>query len=252
MRFSPSSLSFFLLISLIPILTIIAMILSFFNYDIFYFFDKLSLDSLISNELYENFKIFFSNPPLNERIPFIITLSTIAYLSSKGLYFFSFAYNRINNINTHLHFSLTRRIIYVLLSFVLEIIIAFFIILILIITKYLFPISLVLTELLFGIFTFVFLTIFIAFVYSLSQLSIEEKKPIIVGSFLSSTLITIGSITYSFYLIKISKTLSYFGPLSNVFLFILIIYFISYALLLGVEANKKWYSYRTTKKANKN
>lgn len=245
-KFSPSSLSFFLLLSIIPVLTIIAMILSFFNYDIFYFFDRLSLDSLLSKELYDSFKLFFSNPPLSEKIPFIITLSTIAYLSSKGLYFFSYAYIRISDISLPLNFSLKRRIIFVILSLILEILVAFFILFLLAITNFFNSFNIILLEVFLSLITFIFLNVFISFIYSISQLSNHNKRPIILGSFISSSLITIGTTAYSFYLTKISKTLSYFGPLSNLFLFILIVYFISYALLLGVEANKKWYELHTT------
>lgn len=241
-RFSPSSLSFFLLMSTIPTISIIAMILSFFNYEIIHLFDKINLSSLVSEELYYRLTIFFSSPPTSEKIPFIISLSTIAFLSSKGLYFFSYTYSKIIAPEKTIFFSLKKRIIFVFVSLFIELLIALFLIFLFFLDMRLTGINPFLLIILEYIVILIFLILIIAFIYGISQRKEARKMPILLGSIISSLLISIGTILYYFYLNHISKTLTYFGPLSNLFLFILIIYFISYLLLLGVQINKKWYT----------
>ena len=67
---------------------------------------------------------------------------------------------------------------------------------------------------------------------------VEVKlSDIITGSFFSSFSITIGMSLYIFYLTNISNASNYYGSLTNFILLLLVIYYSSYVVLLGVQIN---------------
>ena len=76
---------------------------------------------------------------------------------------------------------------------------------------------------------------------------IGTKKDHFLGAFFSTLGICIGILLYYLYLVNISKSLSYYGPLSSLSLLCLVFFYSSYILFMGVQINIINY-----KKAQKN
>lgn len=235
--FAPSSLAFFIILSLFPCLVLIEIQLSFVNLSlneslsIFNFL--FSLDEDVSSSIKE----FINDLLSNNILGFIFSSIIIFYLSSKGMGFFRYQVKQMygksvekeNFIKRKAKDIITTILLLTILSFLLTFLVIFDSItkinnqIISLLIKYLYVI--------------IILFVFIEILYVISTSKQEKFKEVIWGSLFSTLGIGIGILVYYFYLIKISNTLTYYGPLNLIALLFLICYYSSYVIFFGIEIN---------------
>lgn len=236
-HFAPSSLTFFMLLSFIPCLTIIELILSFINISLE---ESLSIfDFLFSthSELSSSLKNIFLN--INNLNFFTLSFSSIItlYLASKGLTYFSFQVKQMYKYNIENNKFLKRKIVAILLTLLLTIILAFLIVFLVVFDQILIENKHPFFTILKYILTLFMLFIFILFLYVIALGKKGKFKEVFFGSIFSSLGIGVGIFIYYIYLINYSTSLSLYGPLSLFALICLITYYSSYILFMGVEIN---------------
>ena len=248
-KFAPSSLTFFIMVSLVPVITLIVYILSLFGYNMhdlpLYFQNNLDLNSN-SMAILEH---YFLNVPNSNKIIFGFGIFILVYISSKGITFFTYAYQKINNIAPKYTNFFSQRLWGIFLSLISEAFLSFLIIFLAFFDKYIVIKNNQLKTLFFSFLILVIIFLFLTFLYSISSTHKVKFKEVFLGAFISSLSITIGMSGYIFYLNNYSNAANYYGSLTNFILLLLIIYYSSYITLLGVQIN---YMYNKKKRISTN
>lgn len=231
----PSSLAYYLVISLVPISTMIVLILSIFDFSNDYVAILLKqipiigdLDLLkIKDQLLDNNPYFIS---------IIISLFFTIFLASKSTY--SFLKNYENNTGEKAKKShyIQKRLYSVVFTIIYEILFAFFIVFL---TFFQYKIGIIfhikiLIEICLSI---LFLFIFFCSLFSLPYGRKWRFKHVYLGAIFStiSTLVCLSAYTY--YLSFITRAHVYYGSLSNFIFLLLLLYYCAYLSLLGSHLN---------------
>lgn len=236
-KFAPSSLTFFIMVSLVPVITLIVYILSFFGYSATDLLDYIQKTLDLNNESMNLLELYFSNVPNISKILFGIGIFILVYISSKGITFFMFAYSKITNQPPKFNNFLSQKLWGIIISLILDLFLSVLIVFLVFFDNFsiiknndVLPIviSLILVFILF---------IFFIFLYSISSTVRPKFKDVFLGALISSLLISFGMGLYINYLDNISNASNYYGSLTGFILSLLIIYYSSYITLLGVQIN---------------
>ena len=236
-KYAPAALTFYIILSLIPVITIIFLILSLLGYKIDDLLEYLKNYLELNEGTILLLNNYFSNIPSTSRTIFKIGFLILVYISSKGLYFFSFVYAKIYKTETKYTKFFKQKLWGVLSSLLLD---GFLAVLIIFLTFFdnifTFKNSDFKGAIIFFLISFI-LFIFLLFLYSISSKEKVKFKDIYFGALLSALGITIGMNMYIFYLNNYSNAKNYYGPLTSYILLLLVIYYSSFITLLGVEIN---------------
>ena len=96
-KFAPAALTFFVMISLVPVLTMIVILLSLFGYNITNLLEYIQNNFSLSENTMTILEQYFLNVPNYNKIIFGVGIFILIYISSKGMSFFTYAYQKINN-----------------------------------------------------------------------------------------------------------------------------------------------------------
>lgn len=242
MSILPGHLSFFLLLSLVPILLLIGVVANTlsFSFDFIIDFLKMSLPAGTSKLILP----LFTGNALNINITFLL-ISAIC-LSSKGNMAVINAACHIYNVNKRPLRDIVKSIVITLLLLCLFI----FIILILVIGSKLLELINSIEEInfisqnLIDFYNFSkwplsILVVFfsIKFIYILAPNKKINTKSVNKGTIFSTISIVLVTYFYSYYINKFSTYDEYYGGASNLIVFMLWIYLISYIFVLGMSIN---------------
>lgn len=236
-KFAPSSLAFFVMVSLVPVITMIVYILSFFGYTIEDLLNYLQKNLDLQNESMLLLEHYFFNIPNINKIFLGIGIFILIYISSRGITFFMYAYSKISNTPPKFKKFWQQKLGGALLSIILEVFLAFLIVFLGIFDNFINDNIKVFHPYLFFVIISIFIFIFLLFLYSISSSKKEKFKDIFLGALISSLSITLGMTLYIFYLDHYSNAQNYYGSLTSFILLLLIIYYSSYITLLGVQIN---------------
>ena len=236
-KFAPSSLAFFMMISLIPVTTIIVLILSFLGYEITDLITYMENYFHLSNEVVSILEHYFINVPSSSKTLFGFSIIVLIYISSKGITFFMYAYNKINNINNKFTNIIYQRIFAIFTTLISEVILSFFIVFLGFFNNILYIENITLRRIIFALLITLFLFVLLLFLYTFSNNRKTTFKDVFIGALISSLSITFGMTIYIFYLEYFSNASSYYGSLTNFILLLIIIYYSSYIVLLGIQIN---------------
>lgn len=236
-KYAPGALTFYIIISLIPVLTIVFFILSFLGYDNNDLLNYLKNYLDLSEDALLLLHQYFSNIPSLSKTIFKIGFFILIYISSKGIYFFNYAYAKINKTTTKYTKFFKQKLWGIISSLILDLFLAFLIIFLTFFDNiFHLKSNNIKGIIIFTLISFIFF-VFLLFLYSISSKEKAKFKDIYLGSILSSLGITIGMNLYIFYLNNYSNANNYYGPLTSYILLLLVIYYSSYITLLGVEIN---------------
>jgi membrane protein len=244
--FAPAALSFYMIISFIPCILLIEFFLTVINIIFGRDFSFLLYFFTTNIEVINSIKEILFNITTGSIISLFISLIVIIYLASKGLSFFTKIVRNIWGVQHEKSNFMIEIITYLLSTIVLIFIFAFFIVFLIIFDNVLSFLPDVLTFIINYFLTMLVIFIFTTFLYHFITKK-GMKKDHMIGSIFSTLGISIGIIIYYLYLTNISKTLSYYGPLSSISMLCLIFFYSSYILFIGAEINLFIY-----KKAQKN
>jgi len=241
----PGNLAFYLILSLIPILSLIGIIASSINLSTANIMNTLGnilpvevvsilADLLTRSDLGTTSIIFFivgfyvaSNGPDS-----LITASSILYKDDNNNYIF----RRVKAL--FMTFFLIFLIIFVLIVLAFGSVILTKVLNFGIIGKFITNNYLVITIFKF-LLAFIFIFIFIKIIYTIS--SRVKSKYVNVGTFFSTILIILVTTIYSFYVTNIAHYDIIYGSLSSIAILMFLIYLISYILVLGIAINYQYY-----------
>lgn len=235
-HFAPSSLAFFLALSLIPCLVLIEVFLSIVNLS---FGLGLSVFQVFLPE--ESFvvsvKEIVENLGTGSLLSIAFSFGVITYLASKGITFFTRQVQEMyrEQVEEKPFFQRKMRAIAItlLLLLLLSVLIAF-----IIAFNRIFSLGNKLTRAFFNYFLILLiLFVFVVFLYRISSENHRNYRDLVWGSLFTTIGIGGGIFLYYLYLRYISSALSYYGPLSSLALLFLICYYSSYILFFGVEIN---------------
>lgn len=235
-HFAPSSLAFFLTLSLIPCLVLIEVFLGIVNFS----FDlNLSVFQVFLPE--ESFvvsvKEIIENLGTGSLFSIAFSFGIITYLASKGFTFFTRQvremYRETDEEKPFFQRKIKAIALTLLMLLLLSVLIAFIIVFNRIFT---FENPLIRGFLNYFLIVLI-LFVFVAFLYRISGARPRRFSDVFWGSLFTTFGIGVGIFVYYLYLRYISSALSYYGPLSSLALLFLICYYSSYILFFGVEIN---------------
>lgn len=180
---------------------------------------------------------YFSNIPSFNRIIFGFGVFILVYISSKGISFFTYAYQKINNETPKFNVFLKDKLWCIFLSVISEVFLSFLIIFLGIFDNIIELKNKIFKQFIFSLLILILIFLFITFLYSISSNKKVKLKDVIIGSSFSSIAITVGMSVYIYYLDNFSNASNYYGSLTSFILLLLIIYYSSYITLLGVQIN---------------
>lgn len=236
-KYAPASLTFYLIISLVPVISLIFIFLSVLGYDINDFIYYLKEHFKLSEELNDFLSEYFLNIHIESKLVLNISIIILIYISSKGINFFIFAYSKISRKEMKFTRFFKQKIWSVLLSLILDVFLSFLLIFLVFFNNFLFKSNTRIPTIFTPIFLLLIVFIFLTFLYSISSSEKVKFKDIYLGALISSFSICIGMTLYILFIENFSNPSSYYGPLTSFILLLLIIYYSSYITLLGVEIN---------------
>lgn len=215
-NFLISSLTYYFLISLVPLCSISSYFLALLNID-----STIVLPlTYVKNFNFNNFKV-------------IISVIISIYIASKGILNYFFYLNEKFMIKKFPYSFILSR----LYSFLLTIIICFFIAILITFTSFLSSKNI----LIFNIFKWIINILIITFLIQLiNYLSLRKNiklKDLFLGSFISSVLLNFSSIIYQYYRVTKEDKLKYYGELTDTIILLLFMYLISYFICVGNQIN---------------
>lgn len=217
-RFLISSLAYYLLISLVPLCTIL-----------FYFLRLLHLDftfilPLVSINLFNN--------TINE-FSLIITSIVSIYIASKGLLNYFFYINDKFRLKKMKYLFLSSRIY----SFLLTVSMCFLIAVIIALNSWLTSLNITFFNYFRWFINVGFVLILIILLnYFLLRKKIHLKN-LFLGSLTTSILLNFSSIIYQYYIYTKNSKIQYYGQLTDMIILLLYIYLLSYFICLGNQIN---------------
>lgn len=242
MSILPGHLSFFLLLSLIPIILLMGIIAKTFSlsFDHLIEFVKLSLPASTSKLILP----LFSGKALSINITFLV-FSAI-YLASRGTKAIINAAGAIYNVNRSSYKDVIKSIV---ITFLLICLFIFIIFILIIGDKLLELVNNIkgfelITKNLINIYNFskwpisLFVIFFVVkLIYTLTPNKRISSKSVTKGSIFTTTLWIILTFVYSYYITNFTLYNSYYGSASNLIIFMLWVYLISYIFVLGMIIN---------------
>ena len=235
--YAPAALSFYMILSFIPCLILIEVILSIINLTLNQNFSFLSYFFSSDQNVSNSIKEIISSITTGGLISLGISFSVIIYLASKGLTFFQSQIKKMYKIEVVKTSFLKNKTLSIGTTLILLLIFSLFAVFLIIFGNILSFFSEYITYIFSYIFTAILLVFFIMFLYYFTS-KVGRKRDHFLGSLFSTLSICIGIILYYLYLINVSKSLSYYGPLSSISLLCLIFFYSSYILFMGIEINK--------------
>lgn len=236
-HFAPAALSFYLILSLIPCITLIEVIFSFINNIFSSNFSVLAILFAFDKKLTENVKNIFSVFTKSDVFSIIFSIFITIFLASKGLTFFSIQVKKMYGINYREQNFIKRKFIAIIFTLLLLLLLAVLFVFLVILNSTFLIKNQTLKMIIYYIFILIILFIFIECLFVFSIEKGIKFNEVICGSLFSTLGIGIGIFIYYIYLKYISNSLNYYGPLSLVALLFLVCYYSSYILFLGVEIN---------------
>ena len=244
--YAPAALSFYMILSSIPCLILIEVFLSIINNTLGQNFSFLSYFFTNDPNISSSIKNIISSITAGGYISLGISFSVIIYLASKGLTFFTIQNQKMNGLIIENKGLVKRKLISIFTTIFLLLVFSLFAVFLIIFDNILSNFPTVLTFIINYFFAMVLIFFLIVFLFYFTS-KIGKKKDHFLGAFFSTLGICIGILLYYLYLVNISKSLSYYGPLSSLSLLCLVFFYSSYILFMGVQINIINY-----KKAQKN
>ena len=245
----PGQLAFFFILSLVPILTLLSFLGSFFNISISDINSYFNIH--IGNEILEIIKPSIGYSEL--KLQLIILILVSLYLSSNGTNSIIIAADNIYNIKQKSY--LYRRIKAIIMVFIM-IILFLFILLVPIfgtfILKLLIGNSLVykFMNIIKIPFSFIVIYILIKIIYTIAPDKQIPSKFVTKGALFTSTLWIISTCIYTAYATHIAHYKVYYSGLSNVIILMIWIYILSYIFVIGICINYMEEPYELEKTKN--
>lgn len=234
-NYAPTSLTYYLIFSLIPAHTFLIFILNLLD------IAPQSDIALINkeNQLIMDYIIKIeSQTSIFSIMGFIFSFFITIYISSRGIENFFLYCNRTYKYNTdHINF-FVRKIKVILITIVIIISLSFLIYIssfIISFFKAVFPPFI--AQLLNQAITFIGFLTFLTLLYSLSPLKKKKPSQVFLGASIAACFITIGINIYTIYANNFAKYDNYYGSISSLIIFLFTLYILSYCLLLGVQIN---------------
>lgn len=235
--FAPSSLAFFIILSLFPCLVLIEILLSLANLSLDQSLSIFSLIFSIDDEVSVSIKEFINNMLVNNIFTFLFSGIIIIYLSSKGIGFFRYQVRQMYKKNIEKEVFIKRKVKDIAITLLLLATLSFSLTFLVIFDGLIQIKNQFILGLINYIYLLIILFIFIEILYVISTSKEEKFKEVFWGCLFSTIGIGVGIILYYFYLTKISSSLNYYGPLDLIALLFLICYYSSYIMFFGVEIN---------------
>lgn len=236
-HFAPAALTFYLILSLIPCITLIEIIFSIINSLFSSNFSIINIIFAFDNKLTASVENIFSIFTKSDVFSLIISVFIVIFLASKGLTFFSIQVKKMYGVNYKNQNFVKRKIFAILFTILLLFLLSVLFVFLVVFNSY-FSIKNYILKI--GIYYISILIILFIFIECLFVFTTEKNvkfKEVFFGSLFSTLGIGIGIFIYYIYLKYISNSLNYYGPLSLVALLCLVCYYSSYILFLGVEIN---------------
>ena len=243
MRILPGQLAFFVVLSIIPIITLIGLIGSFFNISI----DMLNevILEYVPFEFGNNLTEIISGKGFDSNIGILIF--TIFLLASNGLYSVILASNSLYGSDDSDF--VKRRIKSVFMTIILILLLVFILLVptfggaILNYIKNLINVSLGFerTIMIFNLFkwpiSFFIIFFNIKLIYTMAPDKQIESKHVNYGAVFTTIFWLITTLFYSYYVTYFANYDIFYGPLSNVIIIMLWVYLLSYIFVLGMSLN---------------
>lgn len=238
--YMPSSLSFYLILSLVPLISIIFMILSFYSKNsVDMVIDFLSELQLFNDDTVKELVHYFSNIKVSDYITLVISIIASIYVASRGIECFSRFSDRFYGRETLDKHFFKRKIRSIFITLVMIIGVSASVIIMAgfeTMTKS-FLSKEVSTWLKYPL-ILVVLNIFILFLFKLSPTQKVSFKEILPGSYICSILLTVGLLGYGLYLrYNVNHLQSIYGPLTSIILLLLLAYAMSYIVFITFYSN---------------
>lgn len=234
---SPSSLTFYVVISFFPFLTLLTIFLEKIGInlineykDLFLVFKFPLIDDSVIISLSNNLSSEIS-------ISSIFFLITLFYISSKGVERFVFYVNETYGYPIKKEVFITRKIKSVFFTFVFCSIFTVLLQIYTIFVNFFKKNSSVFTPILLIITIILFIVILFTLIYSLTPMKKQKIRFTLPGAIFSTCSIIIGVNIYSYYLETYAKKEKIYGQFESIIVLLLTIYFIVYLIMIGVRIN---------------
>ena len=253
----PGHLAFFLVLSIIPIITLIGYIASFFS---------ISIDTIV-NVLNDSLPDAVSEILL----PYVtgkgIDLNIVSFtfigflLASNGAHSIIVASNTLYDIEQSSY--LNRRIKAIFLTILLVLLILFILLVLGFgnrILRFILNLGFLssISDYVYNIFVLfkwpvalLFIFIIIKLLYTVAPDSNIKSKYVNRGAFISTIGITLITLLYSYYVSNFSNYDLFYGGLSNIIILMMWVYIVSYILIIGIAFNASSYKIENTKDSSK-
>lgn len=236
-KFAPAASSFYLILSLIPCLVLIELILSFINLSLnqsFSFFSFLFPDNQIISDAIEE---IIDSLNKNDLFSAIFSLSIVIYLSSKGTDFFIEQNNRLYFANIHDKSFIKRKIKSMIITLTLIMLLCIFMVFLVIFDNYIHIKNYYFLTFLKYLYVLLMIYVYLIFFYILTNRHQKKIRYHLIGGLIATIGIGIGVFIYYLYIVYISSSLTYYGPLSLIAILFLISYYTSYLIFIGIKIN---------------
>jgi len=248
MRILPGNLAFFLVLSLAPILTIIALLASKFSIPLISFINDFK--KMIPEDLYQMFNMFLTEASVPS-IPMIIYLSMGFFIASNGAHSIIVASNTLYKVSGRNFFKRRIKSFFLTILLILQFIfILIFLVYGNILMKWVLSFSLFdgIRGIIFRSFVFfkwplmmLVTYILIKLLYALApDIKIPSKK-VNKGAIFTTIGWTLATAIYSFYANNLADYSVFYGSLSNLIVLMMWIYVVSYILVMGIAINVSHY-----------
>ena len=242
MRILPGNIAFFLVFSIIPIITLFVFLGSLFN------FDTIELINFFNNNFPKSISNILVPAFTSETVNFslIIILVLSLYVASNGAHSIIISSNKLYKINDKSYIKERIKAIYLIILILLLLIFMFILPIfgnniINFIGKFLNNNVFLLIETIFNILKFpislLFIYIIVKLIYTIAPSKKLKSSDMTKGSIFTTISWVLASILFSFYLTHFANYSRVYGNLSNIIVLILYIYILSYIFVVGLSLN---------------
>lgn len=238
--FMPSSLAFYLIISVIPLISIVAMILSFYSQNSYETMISLIQSlNVFPKDMAEKIVNYFQGIQVSDYVTLIISIIASIYVASRGIECFSRFSNRFYGIDDLDLKFIKRKARSILLTFALILMLSIIVVNFALLSV---PFNNVLSEpirfLLKYLSMVVVLFLSITFIFKVAPQKKEKLKHVLPGSALCTVAISLCLFLYSIYLKYASNRMSsIYGPLTSIIILLLIAFLVSYITFISFYFN---------------
>ncbi|MDD3453518.1 MAG: YihY/virulence factor BrkB family protein [Bacilli bacterium] len=253
MRILPGHLAFFIVLSIMPIITLVTFICTFFSISMQDIIGNL--EQFIPNDVTKIIEPFLYNTN-SANLSFIMMLIGF-FIASNGSHSIIIVSNTLYDIKDRGYIS---RRIKAFLILILLIILFIFILVFIgfgnIILKYIFSFNLIpdISSIFYQIFVyfkypvaFILVYLFVKALYTMAPDTKMSSRYVTKGAFFTTVGWIFVTTIYSFYANKIANYDLWYGSLSNIIILMIWIYIISYIFVIGIAVNVNEYNYLVNK-----